>query len=118
MEEDLTKKYQTAAQKVLARNKSVTDILSKLQCAGAKTARCVVKAATGCGCVSLCAKKGGAGNGIQGELCGECKTEIEIQMGEMLFYTASLCTALGIALEDVIRRDMERADMMGKYSLR
>lgn len=118
MEEDLIKKYQTTAEAVLARNKSITDILSKLQYANARTARSVVKAATGCGCVSVSGHKGQQDSGIEGKLCEECRTEVETQLGEMLFYTASLCNALGICMEDVFRRDMWRTDMMGKYSLR
>lgn len=121
MESDLIKEYQECASKVLSRNKSVLDILTKLQCANARVARSVVKAVTSCGCIAVDGGKNSpdsAESQIRGEICDDCETTIKTEIGEAMFYTASLCNALGISFEDVFRRDMNRSDMMGQYSLR
>ncbi len=121
MESDLLKEYQKRASQIIARNKSVPDILTKLHVANARIARSVVKAATGCGCISIEGKKspsGSAKSSLSGCLCEDCGARITAEIGEAFFYAASLCNALGICMEDVLRSDLERTDMMGKYSLR
>lgn len=121
METDLIKEYQEQTATVIARNKSVLDILTKLQCANARVARSVVKAVTGCGCIEIQGRKNAAqnsGNQLSGSLCDDCASTVMGEIGEAMFYTASLCNALGLKMDDVLRRDMSRSDMMGKYSLR
>ncbi len=121
METDLLTEYQNRAGSVIARNKSVLDILSKQQCAGARVERSVVKAVTACGCIGIEGCKNPPRTGttqLEGSLCEDCENMIMTEMGELIFYLASLCNALDIRLEDVIRRDMNRCDMLGPYSLR
>ena len=121
METDLIKEYQDRAVSVLSRNKSVLDILSKQQCAQARVTRSVIKAVTGCGCIEIEGCKNPPRNGgtqLSGALCEECENIVKTEMGELLFYLASLCNALGIELDDVVRSDLSRSDMLGHYSLR
>ncbi len=121
MDADLINEYQRGAAKILARNKSVLDILSKLQYANARAARSVIKAVTSCGCIEIDGRRGSvenAGSQIRGSICEDCAAAVETQIGEAVFYTASLCNALGISLEDIFRKDMSRSDMMGDYTLR
>lgn len=121
METDLLTEYQERVARIIARNKSVLDILSKQQWANARVARSVVKAVTGCGCVEIDGRKNPPRTGdtqLRGELCEECENTVKTEMGELLFYLVSLCNALGISLDEVVRRDMNRCDMLGYYSLR
>ncbi len=121
MESDLLTEYRSRAAGVIARNKSVLDILSKQQCAGAKVVRSVIKAVTACGCIGINGCKNPPRTGttqIEGELCEDCENIIMTEMGEMFFYFVSLCNALGIDVAEVVRRDMSRCDMLGPYSLR
>lgn len=121
METDLLTEYQRRVSRVIARNRSVLDILTKQQCANARVARSVVKAVTSCGCVEIYGCKNPPRTGtvqLEGELCEDCENTIKLEMGELVFYLTSLCNALGIKLEDVVRSDLSRCDMMGCYSLR
>lgn len=121
MESDLLKEYQKRTGEIIARNKSVLDILSKLQCANARAARSVVKAVTSCGCIEIDGRKSSPSaesSQISGVLCEDCENTVETELGEVFFYTASLCNALGISMDEVVLRDLERSDMMGMYSLR
>ncbi len=121
METDLINEYQKQAAGIIARNKSILDILTKLQCANARVARSVVKAVTNCGCVEIHGRKNFPEDGknqLSGELCDECGSTVMAEIGEAMFYTASLCNTLGLSMSDILRRDLCRSDMMGKYSLR
>ncbi|MCH5186944.1 MAG: DUF1573 domain-containing protein [Oscillospiraceae bacterium] len=121
MESELITEYQTRAEQVLSRNKSLLDILTKLQCANGRVARSVIKAVTTCGCIEVdgCKNPPDKPSGqLRGQLCDDCHTTVRTEIGEALFYTASLCSALGIGLEEVIVSDLSRSDMMGSYSLR
>ena len=121
MESDLLTEYQKRVSGVIARNRSVLDIISKQQCANARVARSVVKAVTSCGCVKIYGRKNPPRTGtvqLEGELCVDCESTVKTEMGELLFYLTSLCNALGISLAEVVRQDMNRCDMLGCYSLR
>ena len=121
METDLLTEYQARVGRVIARNKSVLDILSKQQCAVARVNRSVIKAVTGCGCIEIDGCKNPPRTGsaqLSGALCEECENIVKTEMGELLFYLASLCNALDIGLDEVVRTDMSRCDMLGHYSLR
>ncbi len=121
MDADLINEYQRSAAKIPARNKSVLDILTKLQYADARVARSVIKAVTGCGCIEIHGKRSAGRNAesqIRGNICEDCAAAVETQIGEMFFYTASLCNALGISMEEIFRKDISRSDMFGNYTLR
>lgn len=121
METDMLNEYQDRVAGVIARNKSVLDILSKQHWAAARVARSVVKAVTACGCVEINGRKNPPRTGtdqLRGELCEDCRATVMTEMGELMFYLTSLCNALGIRLDEVVAGDMSRCDMLGPYSLR
>lgn len=121
MELELLSEYQDRAEKVLSRNKSLLDILTKLQCANGRVARSVIKAVTACGCVELHGRRNPPDSPetqLSGSLCEDCRATVLTELGEALFYTSSLCSALGLTLREVLEADMSRSDMMGAYSLR
>ena len=88
METDLLTEYQARVGSVIARNKSVLDILSKQQCAGARVTRSVIKAVTGCGCIEIDGCKNPprtGGTQLSGTLCEECENIVKTEIGELMF---------------------------------
>lgn len=123
-------RFQGKVAQLLIRNQNVFDILTKCQLSCGKICRSTVKASTGCGCVSMDAPKTEIDfekntysklhekSGISGELCHNCKSSIEGEIGETLFYLASLCNALGISMDKIMAAELKRVEALGKYNLR
>ena len=119
--------FQKNVGSLIARNRNVLDILTKCQVTCGKICRSTIKSATGCGCLKITGEKSPldfsentfekSESSIEGELCHECRGIIENEIGESLFYIASLCNALGISMEDVMKREIEKVEVLGKYSL-
>ena len=59
-----------------------------------------------------------ANSGTEGNLCPECRDIIENEIGEMLFYIAGLCNALGLSIKDIMKKEIKNVEVLGKYSLR
>ena len=57
-------------------------------------------------------------SGTTGTICPYCKDRIENEIGESLFYIASLCSALGLSMNDIAKKEIKNVEMLGKYSLR
>ena len=116
--------FQKRVSKLIIRNQNVIDILTKCQSACSKICRSSVKSATGCGCLKINVEKKFASesqeemSGISGTLCGECKEIIEKEIGEMLFYIAGLCNAMGLSMRDIMKKEIKNIEVLGKYSLR
>ena len=119
--------FQKNVGSLIARNRNVLDILTKCQVTCGKICRSTIKSATGCGCLKITGEKASLDfsenafekneTSIEGKLCHECRGIIENEIGESLFYIASLCNALGISMEDVMKREIEKVEVLGKYSL-
>jgi len=127
----LMEDFQNVVSELLMRNRSVLDILTKIQTSAGRVNRSVVKAVTHCGCVEIEGKKqvfpgevsmknisGLMSTQLNGELCPECRQTIEKEVGGQLFYLAALCNALGISLYDVVLSEKETLGTLGSYSLR
>lgn len=122
--------FQKKVAALIVRNSNVLDILTKCQTSCARLCRSTVKSATGCGCISITAEKSLANlenaadfspesmSGTTGKLCSECLGSIENEIGETLFYIASLCNALGMSMNDIMKREIKNVEALGKYSLR
>ncbi|MHB1653571.1 MAG: nucleoside triphosphate pyrophosphohydrolase family protein [Desulfitobacteriaceae bacterium] len=119
--EPLTDQFQNTVKSLLIRHQSVLDILSKGQEASARVNRAVVKSVTNCGCLiieahkkpipenaSLYDLKTLLDSNLQGTLCGNCRDTIEAELGKQLFYIAALSNTLGISLEDVVKKEMDK----------
>src|SRR5665647_3628373 len=99
--------FQNSVDESLIRHRSILDIITKLQESGARVNRAVAKSVTNCGCINVEAKKQYApantddldldtlsssiDNHMQGSLCENCREVIEKELGNNLFYIASLC---------------------------
>lgn len=131
MKDMLFQSYQHKVDEQLVRNRSILDIITKYQDAAAKVNRAVVKAATSCGCIEINAKKqeipenvslddlaGFMDSHVRGSLCPNCRSIIENEMGDQLFYLASLANTLDLSLYDIILQEEKKMDTLGKYQLR
>jgi len=127
----LMEDFQGVVGEMLIRNRSILDVLTKIQSSEGRVNRAVVKSVTHCGCIQIDGKKQAfpkeasmnelselVSTQVKGELCPECRQTIEKEIGGALFYLAALCNALGISLYDVILKEKEALDTLGSYSLR
>ena len=123
--------FQSVVGDMLMRNRSILDIISKIQTSAGRVNRAVIKGVTHCGCVEIDGRKqhfpdeagiddlaGLLSTQLSGKLCGECRDAIEKEIGGALFYLAALCNTLGISLYDVILNEKETLSTLGNYSLR
>ena len=123
--------FQNVVSDLLMRNRSILDIISKIQTSSGRVNRAVVKAVTHCGCVEVNGKKQSfpdeadmenlvtlLSTHLNGKLCGECRHAVEKEIGGALFYLAALCNTLDISLYDVILKEKEALSTLGTYSLR
>ncbi len=123
--------FQSVVGDLLMRNRSILDIISKIQTSAARVNRAVVKSVTQCGCMQVEGKKQAFSNEtsiddlrelmstqIQGKLCPECRPRVEEEIGDALFYLAALCNALDISLYDVILKEKEALSTLGPYSFK
>lgn len=122
--------FQEAVAESLVRYRSILDVLSKLQEAGARVNRAVAKAITGCGCLSVHAHrqyippdaslqelKRCMETHLEGRLCEHCREIVEQELGSQLFFLAALCNLLDINMYDVFLKEHQQLNTLGPYSL-
>jgi hypothetical protein len=127
----LIEDFQSVVGDLLMRNRSILDIISKIQTSAGRVNRSVIKAVTHCGCVEIEGKKQefpGEANmedlhqlmstHLKGKLCDECRAMVEEEIGGTLFYLAALCNTLGISMYDAILKEKETLNTLGSYSLK
>ncbi|EOD00637.1 hypothetical protein [Caldisalinibacter kiritimatiensis] len=130
MEKDsLCNKFQNAVSDTQLRHKSILDILTKLEESNARVNRAIVKSVTSCGCIEINATKQcynkpslqevkeSLKNHIEGELCETCREKIQEELGNHMYYVASLCDALELNLDDIISKEFDELKTLGIYSL-
>ena len=125
--------FQNSVNNPLLRHKSILDILSKYQESQARANRAICKAVTNCGCIEICAKKQNMledtdlsleelnprlSSHIKGDLCENCREVIERELGNNLFYLTSLCNALDLNLFDILLKEYNKMDTLGKFTFR
>lgn len=124
----LSDDFQNAVSHCLVRHRSILDIVSKLQEAGARLNRSVLKAATTCGCVAIVAKKPQIPpditleelrhfmpTHIEGQLCETCRETIEDEMGSLLFFLAALCSAADLNIHDIMGKEQRKLHALGVF---
>ncbi len=123
--------FQYAAEELLVRNKSILDQMSKIEDSNARINRTITKAVTHCGCIKINASKQeypensdfsnikeSLSSHVEGELCPECRDNLEKDMGRLLFYLTTICNNLDLNLYDIILKENDRLKLFGKYNLR
>lgn len=122
--------FQQATSDLQLLNKSILDIVTKLDEQTSMLNRAVFKSATHCGCIEIHATKQiysphksleenqkELDTHIEGELCPKCREKIIEEMGELLFYLASMCEALDINMEEVLAEKFKHLKTLGLYNL-
>lgn len=107
--------------------------MSKYQESQARASRAICKAVTNCGCIEISAKKQNMledtdlsleelnprlNSHIKGDLCENCREVIERELGNNLFYLTSLCNALDLNLFDILLKEYNKMDTLGKFTFR
>jgi len=127
--------FQNIVSETLVRHKSIIDILTKLQESEARINRAVAKSITSCGCLEINAKRQEYPSEIpddmtledfskcmdahlEGGLCDNCRDVLEKELGNNLFYIASLCNVMNLNMYDVLLKEYNKLKMLGKYGMR
>lgn len=131
MKDILYQDFQNTVSDLLARHKSLLDIMTKLQESAGRVNRAVAKAVTSCGCIELHATKQEVPDGIsleeikhymkshmEGTLCENCRDIIEKELGNHLFYLAALANTLQISLYDTLLKEEDYLTALGKFHLK
>lgn len=134
MKDIIVDNFQNSVSESLLRHKSILDILSKLQQSDSRVNRAVTKSVTNCGCVEINAKKQKMPidqdyidektlkeclhSHVKGKLCDNCRDVIESEIGNHLFYLAALCNTLDINIYDILLKEYDKINTLGKFTLR
>ena len=124
--------FQNDVSESLLRHKSILDVLTKYTESSCRINRAVAKAVTNCGCIEINAKKQCLPTEdnsledlstclkthIDGCLCESCREVIEREIGNNLFYLTSLCNTLDINLYDVLLKESDKVNTLGKFTFR
>lgn len=128
--------FQNAISESLLRHKSILDILSKYQESQARATRAICKSVTNCGCIKINAEKNAIKSEdisenttledlnqclhshLEGELCESCREVIERELGNNLFYITALCNTLDLNLYDILLKEYDKINTLGKFTFR
>lgn len=124
--------FQNNVNESLLRHKSILDIITKYSESSARVNRAVIKAVTNCGCVEINAKKQNLHeeneildefnysleSHLNGCVCDNCRDVIEREIGNNIFYLTSLCNSIDINLYDVLLKEQDKIDTLGKFTFR
>ena len=124
-------KFQSTVADSLLRHKSILDILSKHQDSQARIFRAICKAITSCGCIEINASKqkfsdsdsianfqSSLDSHINGTICENCRSVIETELGNNIFYLVSLCETLDINLFDILVKENKKMKTLGEFTFR
>lgn len=124
--------FQNNINESLLRHKSILDIMTKYDESTARVNRAIAKAVTNCGCMKINASKQPLSNEIdflsdlsnsleshlQGSLCNSCRDIIEAEIGNNLFYLSALSNSLNLNLYDILIKENDKIDTLGKFTFR
>lgn len=122
--------FQKTVSEYLVRNRSILDVMTKLQDAATRVNRALAKTVTSCGCLRIEASKqelpedasisqvaNYVKSHIEGKLCPNCADVIETELGNAFFYLAGICCLLDLDMQSVLERENDRINTLGVYSL-
>lgn len=123
--------FQYCVNNSLIRHKSILDIITKYSESTSKVNRAIIKAVTNCGCININAHKQNIDfskssiddfsacmtTHLNGDLCENCRDVIEEELGNNLFYLMALCNTLDINLYDVLIKEYNKINTLGKFNL-
>lgn len=131
MKDIIFDEFQNSVNDSLLRHKSILDLITKYSESNSRVNRAIAKAVTNCGCIEINASKQNINQEdsledmsnhlnthITGDLCDNCREIIEGEVGNNIFYLAALCNYLGISLYDILIRETEKINTLGKFTFR
>lgn len=134
MQDVIFDEFQNLVDESLIRHSSLLDIITKLQESQARINRAVAKSVTNCGCIEINAQKQRIPGDsdisninnlkkhfkthVRGKLCDNCRDILENEIGNNIFYLAALCNTLDINLYDILLKEYDKMNTLGKYNLR
>jgi hypothetical protein len=123
--------FQNSVNDSLIRHKSILDLITKYSESNARVNRAIAKAVTNCGCIKISAQKQNISEDVSideisknlnthltGAICDNCREVIEREIGNNLFYLTALCNDLGISFYDVLLKESDKINTLGKFSFR
>lgn len=123
-------KFQEYTEDLQLINKSILDIATKLDEQVSMVNRAVFKSVTHCGCIEINASKQVFSDNktleenqemlkthVEGELCPKCQEKIEEEIGDLLFYLASMCNVLDLDLDSIMSQKLKSLKTLGIYNL-
>lgn len=123
--------FQNSVNDSLIRHKSILDLITKYSESNARVNRAIAKAVTNCGCIEISAQKQNISEDVSideisknlnthlsGAICDNCREVIEREIGNNLFYLTALCNDLGISFYDVLLKESDKINTLGKFSFR
>jgi hypothetical protein len=130
MKDLICDEFQNTVAELLIRHHSILDVLSKLQEACARVHRATAKSVTGCGCISIEAKKkqippdaslfdlkNYLESHLRGQLCPSCREIVETEIGKTLFYLTALCNLLDLNLYDIFLKEHKKLSTLRVFNL-
>lgn len=122
--------FQSNINEALTRHKSLIDIMTKLTESSSRINRAVAKSITECGCITLSAQKQSIPlessfediskiltHQVDGHICEHCTEVLQDEIGNHMFYITSVCNALNIDLENTLKKELDKINTLGKYSM-
>ncbi|MFZ5646379.1 MAG: DUF1573 domain-containing protein [Bacillota bacterium] len=122
--------FQNTVSEVLIYNRSILDIMARVQETNAKLHWSIIKAVTRCGCIKIDASKANIPSGatladlkeildshVKGDLCDNCREAIENSVGKMFLYTAAVCNLLDLNMYDILLKEQKQMKILGYYNL-
>ncbi len=130
MKDIIVDDFQNSVSQSLIRHKSIIDIMTKISESSSRINRALAKSVTNCGCISIDAHKqtipedaslDDIGNilsyQVEGELCENCRDVLEEEIGSLLYYVAALTDSVDMNLFDLILKQNEKIQTLGKFTM-
>lgn len=130
MKDTIVDDLQNSISESLIRHKSIIDLMTKLSESSSRINRALAKSVTNCGCISISAHKqripddaslenisNHLSHQIEGKLCNNCREVLEEEIGNNVYYLAALCDAVGINLFDVMLKEYNKVETLGKFTM-
>ncbi|MEG2353909.1 MAG: DUF1573 domain-containing protein [Clostridium sp.] len=135
MKDIIFDQFQNSVNECLLRNRSILDIITKLEESQGRVNRAVIKSATNCGCIKISTTESADtltdldnivieylntcfDSNIKDTLCTNCREVIQQELGDHLFYIASLCNTLDLNMYDILLNELKGLNTLGKFSLK
>lgn len=122
--------FQNTVSEFLICNRSILDIVGKVQETNARLHQSIIKSVTRCGCIKIDASRPAIPSDatladlkllldshVKGALCGNCQETIENSVGKLILYTAAVCNLLDMNMYDIILKEQKQLKILGYYNL-